>query len=164
MYETGIIELAGWWHLLPWRNHQYGFCLETQFSRDLETARFEPGAAGLQSAALPQSYRASVWSVGILSSNSKLNIFSLSIFNTPISLSAMRIIIISHKKRFLFQPEDLTTWMELNILHTFASPLPLADCGMIVQTSGVIVTNLPSVILDFMGFVNTIFKYYLTEQ
>ena len=42
-----------------WRNHQYGLRLETQFSRDLEMARFEPGA-GSQSATLPQSYRASV--------------------------------------------------------------------------------------------------------
>ena len=32
-------------HLLPQRNHQYGLHLETQFSRDLETARFELGAA-----------------------------------------------------------------------------------------------------------------------
>ena len=40
-------------------SRQYGSNLETQFSRDLETARFEPGAAGSQPAALPQSYRAS---------------------------------------------------------------------------------------------------------
>ena len=32
------------------RNHQYGLRLETQLSRDLETARFEPGATGSQSA------------------------------------------------------------------------------------------------------------------
>ena len=32
----------------------------TQFSRDLETARFKPGAAGSQSAALPQCHHASV--------------------------------------------------------------------------------------------------------
>ena len=41
-------------------SRQYGFNLETLFSRDLETARFEPGAAGSQYAALPQSYHASV--------------------------------------------------------------------------------------------------------
>ena len=34
--------------------------LRRRFSRDLETARFEPGSAGWESAALPQSYRASV--------------------------------------------------------------------------------------------------------
>ena len=38
-------------HLLPQRNHQYGLRLETQFSWDLEMARFEPRAAGSQSAA-----------------------------------------------------------------------------------------------------------------
>ena len=38
--------------LLPWRNHQYGLRLEPQFSRDLVTARFEPEAAGSQSATL----------------------------------------------------------------------------------------------------------------
>ena len=46
-------------YLLPRCNHQYGLRFETQFSRDLETARFEHGAAGWQSAALPQSYHAS---------------------------------------------------------------------------------------------------------
>ena len=46
--------------LLPWLNHQYRLRLETQFSWDLETARSEPGAAGLQAAPLPQSYHASV--------------------------------------------------------------------------------------------------------
>ena len=46
--------------ILPQRNHQNGLHLETQFSRDLETARFELGAAGSQSTALPQSYRALV--------------------------------------------------------------------------------------------------------
>ena len=34
--------------------------LEAQFSWDLETARFKPEASGLQPAALPQSYHASV--------------------------------------------------------------------------------------------------------
>ena len=39
---------------------QYVFILEARFSRDLEAVGFEPGSAGYQSTALPQSYRASV--------------------------------------------------------------------------------------------------------
>ena len=61
--------------LLPRRNHQYGISLETQFSRDLETARFEPGAAGSQSTAEPQSYQASVIAVSCF--EKCLNFFSM---------------------------------------------------------------------------------------
>ena len=58
--------------LLPRCNHQYRLRLETQFSRDLEKARFKPGASGSQSAAVPQSYHASVGSTLYWTVNSYL--------------------------------------------------------------------------------------------
>ena len=60
-----------------------------QFSRDLETARFEPGAARSQSAALPQSYRASVYTYYIIFSTINLQAGDYSLINIEPTLGQL---------------------------------------------------------------------------